>query len=772
MSPERWRQIKSILAEAREHPRAGRREWLAEACGDDRELLADVESFLEHEDQLEGFIEEPVLSFVAAAADDLDELEAGRRIGPYRLVRLLGQGGMGAVYLAERQEDYEQQVALKLVRRSLVSRGTVRRFHAERQILARLDHPNIARLLDGGTTEEGVPYFAMELIEGVPIDRYCDEHRLTTRERLELFVQVCSALELAHQSLVVHRDLKPGNILVDASGTPKLLDFGIAKLLAAEGAAGAAATQTGQQAMTLRYASPEQIKGEPIGTASDIYSLGVVLYKVLTGHLPYDLEDRNQVERMVAVCEEDPLPPSVVVGRDGGASRTPRRRLAGDVDSIVAKALRKEPRQRYASAAQLAADLRRHLDGLPVAARQGKAAYRTAKFVRRHRVGLAAVAAIVLLAVGFTAALVRQLRQTEKARDRAEGVSSFVIDLFQAAAPDRPAGEEPTVRDLLDRGRRELETGLEREDAVRATLSLKMGEVYAKLGGYAEARELLTEAIELLRRQHAGDHPDLAAALNDLAVVDYSIGELEGAEELFRECIAMRRRLSLDGDLVKPMNNLAALLMARGDFRGAEETYRQSLELRRAIKGERHPNVAVSLRSLATALYAAGDFDAAEPLLRQSLDIRLEVYGPESPKVAMTLASLGRVEHARGRFDEAEALYSQTLDIRRRKLGEEHLHTALAKKDLAALLLDLGETAAARVILEGALATLYRILPEGNRYIAEAESLLGVYLAARGFSAEAEVCLVEAHATLERQRGPQATDTRAARRRLDEFHAR
>lgn len=787
MTPARWTQIKAILNEARTRRGAERRGWLEKACGGDPDLLADVESFLAHEHQLTGFIEEPVLSLLAGG--DLDRFEPGRRIGPYRLESKIGEGGMGAVFRARRDEDFEQTVALKLIRPGLADPAMVRRFEAERQILAKLEHPNIARLLDGGADGDGNPYFAMELVEGVPIVQYCDQHRLRVRRRLELFLEVCSALQVAHQNLVIHRDLKPSNILVDPGGHPKLLDFGIAKVLSSDGGGTEGTTVTMGQAMTLRYASPEQLQGGPVGTASDLYSLGVVLYQALTGRLPAGLEARSGLDLMEAICHRDPVPPSVVVGRsedvpsrDGGVQRLtpdslsaarstdPKRlkaSLSGDVDSIVMKALRKAPGDRYSSIEQFAEDLRRHLAGLPVTARQGNVTYLAGKFVRRNRLALGALALIGLLAVGFTAALVLQLRQTERARARAERVSSFLIDLFQAADPNRPAGAETTVRQLLDRGRRQLEEGLEGQPEVRATLSLKLGEVYVKLGDYAEAKALLEDASRLYRRVHDGDHPDIAATLNNLAVAHYSTGDLPAAERLYRSSIDMRLRLGLGEDTLKPMNNLAAILMQRGDLDGAEGIYRRSLERRRETLGPRHPNVAVSLRSLAMVRLAKGDLDGAEPLLQESLDLRLEAYGPQSPKVAMVLLALGRLEHARGRLEDAEVLYADALRIRRSALGETHLHTALAKKELAGLLLDRGDLEAPRILLRQALAALYPLLPEGDAKIAEAEGLLGQVWAATGRPEEGAACLAEALRTLKQNRGPDAAETLSMERRLE-----
>ncbi len=782
MTPERWQQIKQILDACAARPDEELSPWLDDACGGDAELRREVESLLAQEDRLTGFIEEPAVP-LRRERDDV-----GRRVGPYRLTRLLGRGGMGAVYLAVREGEFEQRVALKLVQDWLVNDDLVRRFHAERQILARLEHPAIARLLDGGTTADGLPYFAMEYVEGIPIDRYCDAHRLDTGARLRLFLEVCSALELAHRNLVVHRDLKPGNILVDAAGTPKLLDFGIAKLLRDDLDPRAELTRT-QQPMTLRYASPEQVRQEPITTASDIYSLGVLLYRLLTGHLPYPADATSYPQLIQAVCEEVPPRPSEVVGKtvetplpDGGTAmltpqtvsrardgdpKTLRRHLAGDVDAIVAKALRKEPQQRYPSVERLAEDIRRHLGGRPVQARQGTFLYRAGRFARRHRWALATAAAVVLLAGAFTLALVRQLGETERERDRAARVSSFLENLFKSAAPDRAAGEELTARQILERGRANLAAGLEAEPEVRVTLQETLARVYRQLGHYEEARQLLEPALALRRRLHPADHPALATAINDLAVVAQLLGDDTAAEPLLREAIAMRRRLGEEEDLIKPLNNLASIHVSRGELDAAEELYRQGLAMRRARYGDGHPRVATSLRSLATVLYVRGDLDGAEPLLREALAIR-RAHGRRSTAVANALSSLGRLEHARGRLEPAEALYTEALAIRRELLGDDHPHVAVTRKDYAALLLARGETATAGVLITRALSTLYPTRAEDDWTVADAESVLGVYLAATGQLEEAEVCLTASLRTLEQQRGSQAIYTREARRRLEE----
>ncbi len=796
---ERWQQIKPILEQAADKPEEEIPGWLEEACAGDSELQREVESFLAYEDDLTTFIAD---SPVRRLIEERDEATAdlGSRIGPYRIRQLLGRGGMGNVYLAEREEGFEQRVALKLVQSGFETRETMRRFHRERQILARLEHPNISRLLDGGATGDGRPYFAMELVAGTPIDRYCAEQRLRVRQRLELLLPVCDALQFAHRNLVIHRDLKPSNILVTADGVPKLLDFGIAKLLERpfEGDGGevlapesdgsfGAATELGQQPMTPHYASPEQLRGDPISTASDVYALGVLLYVLLTGRLPCGLDRLDRPQAMRAVLEEEPLPPSKAVRGTGTAGRGDERqqtatvagergvgpaalhrRLAGDLDAIAGKALAKEPAARYASVEQLAADLRHHLDSRPVTARDPTLAYRAGRYARRHRWGLATGLAVLALIVGFTAVLAHQLDRTERQRDRAERVSTFLVQLFRAAEPDR-AGAEPSVRELVDIGRQRLETELADEPEQRAALLDTLGQVYFRLGHFEASRESLMTAVEILHRRHAGDRSDLARALNDLATVEYERGEIRRAEELYRQSIAMRERLGLDEELRKPRTNLAAILMLRGELDEAETIYRWSLAERRAKLRERHPALASSLRSLATVLYLRGDFDAAEPLLREALRIRIEAYGRDSPAAAGVLASLGRLAHARGDLDAAEPLYSEALDIRRRRLGEDHLHVATLGKDFAALLVERGDLDAAGKLLEPALDLLHRHKPEGDWNRADADSVYGAYLAARGSRAEAEPLLRSALATLERARGPGVLPTRQARRRLAEF---
>lgn len=724
MTSHRWQQIKTILEEALEQPPELCRSWARDACGDDLELWAEVESLLAHEAELDHFIEEPVLAAVSRAFEEIERLDAGEKVGPYRLLRLLGKGGMGAVYLATREEGFEQRVALKLIHPGAASDDTIRRFESERQILARLEHPNIARLLDGGKTARGLPYFAMEVVEGTPIDRYCEEHELDVPARLRLFLGICSALQLAHQSLIIHRDLKPSNILVSSDGVPKLLDFGIAKILQT-GAAADFSTQTAQQAFTLHYGSPEQLKGEPAGTRSDVYSLGVVLYQVLTGVLPGRLDDPSYFEVLKSICEVEPPLASEV------APMSRRRQLAGDVDAIVAKALRKEPAARYASVENLADDLRRHLENRPVLARQGNFGYFLGKYVRRHRFALGAAAAMVVLALGFTWALVHQLEETENARKRAEGVSDFLIEMFQTADPNRPdSAPELTMSQLLAKGRQNLEAGLEKDPSTRATLSLRLGEVYFRLGDYSAAEALFEETISILRRGSGDGSSELATALNNLAGVHISRGDNGRAEVLLRECIALRRNLGRGDDLLKPLGSLATILLVRGEAKEAEGIYRETLARRRELLGPRNDNVAMSLRGLATALMAQGRLAEAEPHLIEAVSIWEENNGPNHTKVALGLAKLGELYLAMERSAEARDLLLRAVDIQVAEKGDQHLDTARAKKALAQVHFDLADPHSGCSLLEESLVTLRKIRSNTDGEVVEAERLLKAACAA------------------------------------------
>ncbi|MFQ5572027.1 MAG: tetratricopeptide repeat protein, partial [Rhodothermales bacterium] len=716
---ERWQQVAGLLESALAMPPEQRTPFLDQACPDDPDLRREVAILLNAHDQAGDFLQEidadqatALIESVGGAATE------GQRIGPYQLVRELGRGGMGAVFLARRaDEQFEQQVALKLIKRGMDSEAILRRFLHERQILARLHHPNVARLLDGGVSDEDRPYFAMEYVEGVPLTDYCDGHRLDVEARLRLFEKVCRAVQYAHTNLVVHRDLKPSNMLVTEKGELKLLDFGIAKLLghdeteAGEGTL----TEAGLRVMTPEYAAPEQIRGETITTATDVYALGVVLYELLTGHRPYQFERRTPEEVAHVIGEAQPERPSTAVSQsaevrrgDGttetitpeGVSRARgtqperlRRRLSGDLDTVVLKALRKEPERRYASAEAFVEDIRRHLAGLPVTAQKDTLAYRASKFVRRHTVGVAASAALAMLAilaVGFAVAMALQQAKTAQEATKTEQVKDFLVSLFEMSDPDASKGETITAREMLDAGAARIETELADQPEVQAEMMDMMGEVYWKLGLYDPAQPLFERALTLRRTLLGNEHEDVATSLNNLALLLYEKGDYDTAEPLFREALAMRRKLlgQEHPDVAISLNHLALLLQRTGDYDAAEPLYREALAMKRKLLGEEHPSIAIGLNNLALLLRDKGDYDAAVPFLREAVAMWRKVQGEEHTDLATGLQNLASLLRRKGDYAAAEPLYREALVMRRKLLGREHPSVATTLSGLATLLRD------------------------------------------------------------------------------------
>lgn len=744
----RWPELDAIFTASLDLVGTAREVFLDQACGGDAELRQEIDrllaaadvsgDFLENRDELIDRLKEARLDRTAA------QPAVGQRIGAYRLLEEIGRGGMGVVYLAERADgQFEHRVALKLLDRWASDAAGLRRFHLERQILARLQHPNIARLLDGGVTDDDRPYFVMDHIEGAPLDHYCDEHRLDLRRRLQLFQDVCAAVEFAHRNLIVHRDLKPSNILVTAEGTPKLLDFGVAKILEPGPAGDTTPTLTGVLPMTPEYASPEQVRGQPLTTGSDVYSLGVILYELVTGHRPYRLTTRSPQEVLEHVCERDPEPPSIRAGRpeqhvgpEGDErviaaaevaalrSDSPEqlvKRLQGDLDAIVMTALRKEPSLRYPSAAALAQDISRYLEGLPVAAFAAGRWYRLRKFVRRHRleVGAAALAALSLLAGAGAAAwqAVRASRErdraqearleAEAARDRAEEVTVALLDVLAASDPYEAAlPDTAAARALLRRGLARAEA-LRGQPLVQATLLDALGRLHATIWQWEQAEDLVHRAL-VLRREYLGEeHPDVARSLNHLGVLMRGRGLYAEAEAFHREALDLQTRVLGNDhlDVAETLSHLALLAPYLGHDKRAEELYARALDIRRAALGPDHPLVATNLRFLGGAMRRTGQIDAAEAAMRQALALRTRILGPDHPDVAnsmLHLADLLRQE--RGDVVAAETLYRRAMAIQEAAYGDEHPILAHGMTNLAALLSERGDHAEAEILLQRLLA--------------------------------------------------------------------
>jgi serine/threonine-protein kinase len=659
------------------------------------------------------------------------------RFGPYRILRSLGQGGMGEVFLAERADDqYRQLVAIKLVRRGLVSKAMQNRLRLERQILATLDHPNIARLLDGGTTADGVPYIIMEYIDGEPIDVYCDRNGLSLAERLRLFMTVCAAVHRAHQNLIVHRDLKPSNILVTKNGEPKLLDFGIAKLLdERERMHTIALTQIDMRVMTPDHASPEQVLGQAITTASDIYVLGVLLYELLSGCKPFVMTGNRLAELEHAICEKDPTPPSVAIGflaksnpaqaesiaRARGTSVAKlRRELAGDLDNIVLMAMRKEPERRYSSAERLAADVNRHLQALPVVARPAEWTYRAGKFVRRNAllVGLSSVLLVALIA--FSVVTYVQSQRVKHERDvanaereraqlqqqRAEAVSSFLIDSFKVSDPSYARGKEITAREILDNGAARIQTGLSKQPDLQATLLDTIGNVYLNLGMPGAALPLVERGLEIRRSLYGAEHTEVARSLGTLNRVLEAEGEFDRAEALARQALAMNEKLNGAESLEAADSwcQLGLVLYSRYQLQEAEKAFETCLRIRVTRLGKDSDLVAAPLDSLALIALDRRDYETAERLYRQAIEIDGRVHGEDHPQYIRHVHNLALALRDRGDTTEAEALFRQAIERWQRVLGPEHPETISGMLNLGQLLMDRGDLDAAQKIFEDVLA--------------------------------------------------------------------
>lgn len=813
-----WDRIKAIFQEALERAPSERATFLDAACAGEPALRAEVESLLASHDAAGTFLETPAAAGagpILVAADPASF--AGRIIGPYRIEREIGGGGMGRVYLAARADDvYRKKVAIKIIKRGMDTDEIVRRFHHERRTLANLDHPNIARILDGGTTEEGLPYFVMDYVEGVPLDTYRDERRPSLDERLRLFRTICDAVQYAHQNLVVHRDLKPDNILVTADGQPRLVDFGIAKVLAEERGEGSyIETRPAERLMTLPYASPEQLRGGPITTASDVYALGVLLYELLTDRHPFRIDGRRPDEIERAICEEDPPRPSAVA-----PTRELRRRLAGDLDVIVLMAMRKEPDRRYQSARQLAEDLRRFAEGLPVMARRDSVAYRAAKFVGRHKLGVAAAGLVLATLAAGVAGIAWQARVAAGERDRARAAAekaqqilSVMQEMLQSPDPTLQ-GRDVTVAQMLDEAAARIARDFAAQPEIRAALQTTIGTTYLALGLYEHAEAQLSAALATRRALFGADHLDVAATRTELSSAQAATGRFKEAEQGYREALAIYDRLgvrddlqratTLDGlglllretardqeaerqyrealrirrarlgpehpDVAGVLNNLAVIAQSRADLDEAESLYREALAIVRKARGDNHPGVGAALSNLAGVLAAKGDNAAAEPLYQEALAVRRRVLGDDHPDVTFTLVNYAVLLQAEGRLDEAIAICREVLARRGRSLPEGHAMVSATLIVLGASLTDAGRPRDGEVHLREALALREQALPPDHWLIANTKSLLGGALTKQKRFREAEPLVVSGYERLLADRGPRHERTRDALRRVIELY--
>lgn len=805
MTKERWQKIQTLFEQALTLPTPDREAFLREQCGDDAALMGEVMSLLNADLDAHSMLDGLAVDTVDFAAEL--NLE-GKRVGPYRISGEIGSGGMGTVFWAERAEgDFAQQVAVKLIKRGMDSREILDRFRRERQIMARLQHPNIARLLDGGVTDDGLPYFAMEYVKGEPIDRYCDRTKMPIKERLKLFQTVCSAVQYAHQNLVVHRDLKPSNILVTEDGTVKLLDFGISKVLSGDDwrSGLASLTHVGVRPMTPEYAAPEQVTGGPVTTATDVYALGVLLYELLTGCRPHSFENCSPLEIERVLNTEHPEKPSTVISRAGetdkrgtkdisqARSTEPgllRQQLTGDLDNICLMALRKEPERRYHSPEHFLEDIWRYLQGLPVHARKATYSYRTQKFVERNKRTLTAA----FLVIGLIAALISfYTMQLKEERDRArleaikaQRVSDFLVDLFEVSDPTEARGETIPARELLDSGAVRIQADLAEQPEIKATLMNVMGKVYTSLGLYPQAEQLLEDAVrlrldiygaenegfaeslnnlgEVLEAQGRYDEADslhrralavrrlgndelaVAESLDNLAWIKYRQGQYDRAGELYGEALLLRRKKlgQEDAMIAESFNNVAQVFHAKSQLDSAEVYYRFALAMNQKLLGEEHREVATNMSNLGNLLRLKGKKEQAEALHRQALDIRKKILGPDHPHVTTSMNSLAVILSEQGNYEDAEPLFREAIRIRREKLGDSHPQVGVPLTGLSVLLRDKGELDSAEAIMRESLDLHRQTLPAGHIHIAHPLTALGALLVQKGKYREAEPYLREA----------------------------
>ncbi len=666
-------------------------------------------------------------------------------LGPYKLLRKLGEGGMGQVWLAEQTSPVKRQVAVKLIKGGWYDADVTQRFESERQTLAIMDHPAIAKVFDAGTTQAGQPYFVMEYVAGVSITQYCDEHKLTTGDRLELFIKTCEGVQHAHQKAIIHRDLKPSNILVtevDGKPVPRIIDFGIAKAVS-QNAGDDQTFLTGLGALlgTPDYMSPEQANPihSDIDTRTDVYSLGVILYEMLTGCLPFAQKQKMPLEEKLRQLRElEPPTPSGRVAKDtqtqttsaGNRGTTPKQlvsQLRGDLDWITMKALEKDRNRRYGAPSELAADIGRYLSNEPILARPASTGYRARKYLRRHRVGVAVAAGMVMLLAAFAVMQAIQLRRITRERDRANRITEFMTGMFKVSDPSQARGNDIRAREILDKASTQIDTGLAKDPELQAQMMQVMGEVYYSLGLYPQAESLVKRAIEIRGRVLGKDNQDTLKSQDTLVVILGEESRYPEAEKLARETLEARRRLlgPEHRDTLISMRRLGAALVDEGRYAEAEklergvlevarrkfgprdeltrgvenslaidlayqdkypqseQAFRELLEMDQSALGPDDPEVFNAMNNLGSLLLKEEKYPEAEGLYRQSLHARTRILGPEHPSTLLTMGNLALDLACEKHYAEAEKLFRETLDIKRKRLGPEHRSTLVTQGNLA-----------------------------------------------------------------------------------------
>jgi len=745
---DRDARARELFLAALDRPPEKRRSFLQEACESDEDLRREVESLLAHHDERgsSSLIEAPTTVRPTKPAPP-------RNVGPYWLLQKLGEGGMGEVYEAEQEKPVKRRVAIKLVKWGMSSEEVLARFESERQALALMSHPNIARVYDAGATEDGRPYFAMEHVAGIPITAYCDTHRLSVEERLGLFIQVCHGVQHAHQKGVIHRDIKPPNILVaieDGRPVPKIIDFGVAKATSMRLTERTLFTQLGQWIGTPEYMSPEQAEmtGLDIDTRTDVYSLGVVLYELLVGARPFDPRELREVgfdEMRRTIREKEPARPSTRVSGMGGAARTAAssrstnlpalaRGLRGDLDWVTMKALEKDRTRRYGSPAELAADLERHLRDEPIVASPPSTAYRVRKFVRRHRLGVAASAAVIAALLIAIAGTSIGLLQARREAARARQVSEFLVRMFEDLHPDAGLGPTLSVRDMLDRGASRLDRDLADQPLERARLMAAIGSVYTQIGGYDEARLLLEGSLAMRSALPGDDHPDVAVSTHSLGWLQYWSGDYPGARASLERALEIREAAyGPDHPQVAfSLTSLGFVLWRSGEYGLARSHLEHAVAIHEKTLGPNNSNVSHPLYSLGIVLLDTEEYEKARSALERSLTIRERSYGPDNPLVGWALHEVDRVHLLTGDRETARPFFERSLAVQEKALGPDHLFVAFPVTKLEIVHSLEGDYEAARPLFERSLAIRERALGPDHPDVAWSLRSFGAHLRRTG----------------------------------------
>ena len=828
----RWLKLSAHLDRALDLSPIEREAFLTELRASDPETASELARMLDEHRQLseQGFLD-------SSPARATDATLSGVIIGAYTLISRIGEGGMGTVWLGQRSDGrYEGQVAIKLLNAALVGRGGEERFRREGSILARLGHPHIARLIDAGVSNTGQPYLVLELVNGEHIDAYCDERRLTIERRIRLFLDVLAAVSHAHANLIVHSDIKPSNVLVNQSAAVKLLDFSIAKLVEDEGVS--RLTRDGSSALTPKYAAPEQINGEAITTRTDVYALGVLLFELLTAQHPYGPSIRSSPEFIHAIVHEEPLRLTSAFAKASADTRslaaaqrltTPDRlirALSGDLDTILNKALKKSPGERYGSVAEFADDLRRYLDHQPIAARPDTVRYRTGKFIKRHGRAVSAVgavtAAIVVIVAFYTVQLTNERDRARAQAEKASRVSELLAGVLYSADPYRNPDNAaegvvvPSARGLLDTLANRITTELSDQPEVQAEMLTLIGRTYERIGMTDRALPLLEQSLAIGRKTFPLPDARVAQTLNDLGVLQRRLGNLDAAVPLLIEALSMRRalygndhqdvgitlseygrvlrdlgrlddseRATRDALAIRIKNfgdehretatnksDLGQLLMERGQLDEAERLFRENQATTERILGLEHLNSAAAKNFVGNVLAVKGDLKTAERLQRDALAVRQRVFGPTNPESAFAVQSLAFTLEMEGRLAESEALLNEAYPAVSAAYGADHSRVVNVALDLARVRIALGRGAEVESMARTALLVRQRTYPAGHWRIAEAQALLGASLLAQHRDTEAEPLMAAADKAFNDIPGRQARDRQANRARLISVRAR